>query len=360
MPTLVEHQHASLDPQLRRTRALHSPRCDQGCDDAPSEQLELRKRLHLKPRAQQHVHRQPQQTRACEHAQGPGRHARGWRQQRDARGQHRHRGRIGRWPRSTQAPYRPCAQHEKEHHRHAPDPVAPPHHQRGRWIVRGDVRGQHGLLADPGLRQHFTGVVDHRAQAVGGHAHLRHACFDAAERGNAEVQTRAVRGAAEPCVVGHAHDRLRAEPCAVDRELRMHVVEADQRHYIDLAPIGRAQRQHACAIARAPAAGPWQPAPQQRTVDPARHRFGQRKRMRLAIRAEASTVRFKKHGRVVFAVGIEVIAAEDQRDARGIDEALDLGIERCAIRIARMAERGRVDRLRPQQHIGPVIADGRP
>ena len=98
----------------------------------------------------------------------------------------------------------------------------------------GDSQECRGALAIEVLQQ-FVDVQDERllvrhggAVAVGGDAELRQTGFDAAKRGHRLVQLRTLRVVGEPGVVRHRQDGLRAQPGAVDGELGVHVVQADE------------------------------------------------------------------------------------------------------------------------------------
>ena len=157
---------------------------------------------------------------------------------------------------------------------------------------------------------HGAGRVDDGAVAVGGDAELGQARFDAAKRRRRQVKLRPVRG--EPRVVRHGQDGLRTQPRTVDGEARIHVVEADQRAAPGSRGRRQAQREHARARAGLPRAGPRQPAPQRRSVEPRGHVLGEREETRLAVEAEQARAGHHESGGVVFAGRVAIVGPEHE------------------------------------------------
>ena len=162
----------------------------------------------------------------------------------------------------------------------------------------------------------------------------------------------------EPGIVRHRQDGLRAQPRAVDGQAGIDIVQADHRQHRDLAAVGQPQRKHARAVAGPPRAGPGQPAPQRRPVEPRGHVLGEREHARLAVEAEQARAGLHEGGRVVFAGRVAVVGAEHERHAGGVDELKDLAVELGAVVALRVAEGGGVHRLRPHHGVHAVPLDG--
>ncbi len=249
-------------------------------------------------------------------------------------------------------------QQQEECNTYESDPVAPGHHQCARRVPTGTspITSVRSPMRCPG--EHGARRVDHGAVAVRGDSELGQARFDAAERRRGLVHFRTQWVVSEPGIVRHGQDCLRAQPGAIDGEACIHVIEADQRHHRDLAAIGKTQREHTCACAGLPGAGPRQPAPQRRSVEPGGHVLGEQEETSLAVEAQQARAGHYECGRVVFAVRVAIVGPEHDRYRGGVNHPEDLAVEFGAGLTLGMTECGGIHRLRPQYRVNVLPCDG--
>jgi hypothetical protein len=168
------------------------------------------------------------------------------------------------------------------------------------------------------------------------------------------MDSSAQRIACEPGVVRQGQDRPRAQAGPLDRQQGVDIVQADGGHHRHLAAVPEPQREHPGAVSRQPGAGPGQPSPQRRAVQPMRHILGQREQTGLAVEAQQACFRKDKCCCVVLTARVPVVGAEDKRHLGRIDDRLDRGIEFRAGLALGVAEGGGVDGFRPEHGVGAL------